>query len=90
MSAGDLIDRLVRAKAHLDRARELIGAAGAELHQARTLIQAALQGVSDPSAVAMVDRGSQMLDRVGVGVAQSVAKVEEIITRVRGLGGPGN
>ncbi|MFG1745783.1 DUF6244 family protein [Micromonospora chalcea] len=90
MSAAELISRLLQAKAHLDRARELIRAAGSELHQARALIQAALQGAADHNTAAMVHRSSQQLDGAGITVGQSADKVEEILTRVRGLGGLGN
>ncbi|MEU8390429.1 DUF6244 family protein [Micromonospora sp. NPDC048843] len=90
MSAAELISRLLQAKAHLDRARELIRTAGSELHQARALIQAALQGAADHSTAAMVDRSSQQLDGAGITVGQSAGKVEEILTRMRGLGGLGN
>ncbi|PWR08990.1 hypothetical protein DKT68_13445 [Micromonospora acroterricola] len=90
VSAAELISRLVQAKAHLDRARELIRAAGSELHQARALIQAALEGTADQSTAAMVDRSSQQLGGAGVAVGQSAGKVDEILTRVRGLGGLGN
>jgi hypothetical protein len=90
VSAAELINRLLQAKAHLDRARELIRAAGSELHQARTLIQAALQGTADQSVTSMVDRSSQQLGAAAVAVGQSTGKVDEILTRVRGLGGLGN
>ncbi|MCZ7373286.1 DUF6244 family protein [Micromonospora sp. WMMC250] len=90
MSAAELISRLLQAKAHLDQARELMRAAGSELHQARALIRAALQGAADHSTATMVDRSSQQLDGAGITVGQSADKVEEILTRVRGLGGLGN
>jgi hypothetical protein len=90
VSAADLINRLLQAKVHLDRARELIRAAGTELHQARTLVHAALQGASNQSAVAMVDRTAQQLEGASVGVERSTGKVEEVLARVRGLGGLGN
>ncbi|MEU8220801.1 DUF6244 family protein [Micromonospora taraxaci] len=90
MSAAELISRLLQAKAHLGRARELIQAAGSELHQARALIQAALQGTADQSIAAVVDRSSQQLGVAAVAVGQSASKVDEILTRVRGLGGLGN
>ncbi|MFC5922831.1 hypothetical protein [Micromonospora vulcania] len=90
MSAAELISRLLQAKAHLDQAGQLIRTAGSELHQARALIQAALQGTTDQSTAAMVDRSSQQLGGAGVAVGQSAGKLEEILTRVRGLGGLGN
>ncbi|MFF0150174.1 hypothetical protein [Micromonospora sp. NPDC005203] len=90
VSAAELMTRLLQAKAHLDRSRELIRAAGAELHQARALIQAALHGAADHSAAEMVDRSARQLDGVSVAVAQSASKVQDILTRARGLGGLGN